>query len=131
MKTYPQRGLVGRWRDAIWVAAAPYRKRYGADRPAVGEVVEPLLPVKRLDEALHGRLLLAIRAFDQACADQDPDRIATAGAALVAAWKEVTAAIEARHPPEEENQSHGSVEPPHSAGREGAAALRGGALPRI
>jgi hypothetical protein len=133
VKIYPQLGLTLHWRRAAREAAAPYRKHYGDQRPAVGEQVEPLLPVKVLDADLHRRLLAAIAVLDLACAYQRPHRITAAGKRLVAVWREVTAAIEARRPlQEEEGLGHGSVvEPPHSAGREGATALRGGTLPRI
>jgi hypothetical protein len=94
VKAYPQHRLVHRWRDKIADARVPYLKRYGAERPAVGEPDKtPLKGVKQLDEGLHRRLLMAILVFDMGCAHQDADEINAAGKALVEAWHAVTTAM--------------------------------------
>lgn len=76
--------LVRVWRRAVAEAAAPFWKECA------------LHDLRLADAAVHGRLLAAIAALDQACASTRPDAIAAAGAALVASWQDAAAFME-RH----------------------------------
>jgi len=66
--------LVRSWRAAAARAAAPFWKQYG------------LVDLKVRDANLHARLLAAIADLDLACAAENDQRIAAAGAGLVATW---------------------------------------------
>ncbi len=73
--------LVRAWRGAVARAAAPFWKQYG------------LVYLRARDAGLHARLLAAIADLDRACAAEDGQRIAAAGAELVEAWGVVAAVM--------------------------------------
>jgi hypothetical protein len=62
-------------------AAAPFWKQYG------------LVDLKVRDADLHARLLAAIADLDFACAAENDQQIAAAGAGLVATWCAVAAVM--------------------------------------
>jgi hypothetical protein len=73
--------LVRAWRGAVARAAALFWKQYG------------LVDLEVRDTGLHARLLAAIANLDLACAAEDGQRIAAAGADLVEAWGAVAAVM--------------------------------------
>jgi hypothetical protein len=77
--------LVRSWRQAVARTARPFWARFALHDLAVA------------DKALHARLLERIADLDCACASENRDQLATAGAALIESWKEVAAFVQARH----------------------------------
>jgi hypothetical protein len=77
--------LVRSWRQAVARAARPFWARFALHDLAVA------------DSGLHARVLERIAGLDRACASEDREQLAAAGAALVEIWQEAAALMQARH----------------------------------